>query len=175
MLKLIKGFKVLVRGANFIGILFLIPLMIIATLDVVMRGLFNHPIGGGLEMSQFIMVVIIWLTIARTTQKKGHIAMQFMESRLSTKALYFSDGMVKIVMVVMIVLVDWALLDCMVAAYQSGETTDVLKWPIYPALGVMFFGGVLTAFELLAELYTMLSAKNGNGELTGLADIPGGE
>lgn len=161
MMKFIRVVQLSSQVANRIGIFFLIPLMLTTTLDVIMRGIFNLPISGGLEMSQFMMVIIIWFTMAMTAQKKGHVAMQFIESRLSKKAIYFGDCMVLIVMIITMILVDWALLERMLAAYENGETTDVLAWPIYPALGVMLLGGILMVLELIAELWASLYIKNG--------------
>jgi TRAP-type C4-dicarboxylate transport system permease small subunit len=159
MQKLIRKVQLISRTANLIGILFLIPLMLTTTVDVTMRGLFNLPVSGGLEMSQFMMVIIIWLTMAATTQKKGHVALQFIESKLSSKALHFSDCIVLVSMLVTMVLVNWALYMRMTSAFRNGETTDVLGWPIYPAVAIMFLGGLLVTLELLAELYNKLFSE----------------
>jgi TRAP-type C4-dicarboxylate transport system permease small subunit len=160
MIKLVRAIQSASRIANLVGVLLLVPLMLITTTDVILRLFFNAPVRGGLEMSQFVMVAIIWLTMAMTMQKKGHISMELLESRLSKKVLYYSDMVIYVVLLLTMVIVDWALCERMISSYAQGETTDVLQWPIYPALLIMLIGGALLVLEVAAELYLLLTRRD---------------
>jgi TRAP-type transport system small permease protein len=159
------------RVTNWAGVFCLIPLMLTTTIDVVLRYFFNRPIRGGLEISQLIMLVVIWLGMAMTTQKKGHIAMQLLESRLSKKTLYYSDMMIRAVMIITMFLLNWAVFRRMVDSYAEMETTDVLHFPLYPALLVMLIGGILVVLELIAELILMKIGGEESGKATESADL----
>ena len=49
------------------------------------RGFFNKPIAGTFELSEYMLAVIILLGAAYTQQVKGHVAVDFLTSRFSTK------------------------------------------------------------------------------------------
>ncbi len=74
-----------IRFVATIGMVFVPPLMLITTADVVGRGFFNKPIAGTFELSEYMLAVIILLGAAYTQQVKGHVAVDFLTSRFSTK------------------------------------------------------------------------------------------
>src|SRR4030043_2434538 len=65
-----------------VGAWFLIPLMIITAVDVVSRDVFNHPIPGTVELSQYMLAVFILLGLAYTHQVKAHGGVSVVTSRL---------------------------------------------------------------------------------------------
>jgi TRAP-type transport system small permease protein len=74
------------RWVAGIGACFLIPLMLITAADVVGRDVFNHPIPGVIELSQYLLAVSILLGLAYTQQMKGYVGVSMLISRLSTRA-----------------------------------------------------------------------------------------
>ena len=96
-LKILRSFvERTIRFVATIGMVFVLPLMLITTADVVGRGFFNKPIAGTFELSEYMLAVIILLGAAYTQQVKGHVAVDFLTSRFSTKtqALCQSIGVV---------------------------------------------------------------------------------
>ena len=61
---------------------FVIPLMLITTGDVIGRGFFNKPIAGTFELSEYMLAIIILLGAAYTQQVKGHVAVDFLTSQI---------------------------------------------------------------------------------------------
>ena len=85
-LKVMRSFvERTIRFVATIGMVFVLPLMLITTADVVGRGFFNKPIAGTFELSEYMLAVIILLGAAYTQQVKGHVAVDFLTSRFSTK------------------------------------------------------------------------------------------
>src|SRR5512139_3185375 len=68
-----------------IGAFFLIPLMLITAADVVARDVFNRPVPGTVELSQYMLGVFILLGIAYTQQEKGNVAVTMLISKLSPR------------------------------------------------------------------------------------------
>src|SRR5512137_1276622 len=74
------------RWVAGVGACFLIPLMLITAADVVGRDVFDHPIPGVIELSQYLLAVSILLGLAYTQQIKGHVEVSMLTSRLSAGA-----------------------------------------------------------------------------------------
>ena len=70
---------------------FVLPLMLITTADVVGRGFFNKPIAGTFELSEYMLAVIILLGAAYTQQVKGHVAVDFLTSRFSRGQRHYAS------------------------------------------------------------------------------------
>ena len=66
-----------------VGAVFLIPLMLLTSGEVIGRNLFNRPIAGTVELSEYLLAVFILLGVAYTQQVKGHVAVSVFVSRLS--------------------------------------------------------------------------------------------
>ncbi len=52
--------------------------MLITTGDVITRSFFNKPIPGTLELSEYMLSIIILLGAAYTQQVKGHVGVDFL-------------------------------------------------------------------------------------------------
>src|SRR4030067_3071053 len=82
------GIQKMNRFIAGVGAWFLIPLMIITAVDVVGRDVFNHPIPGTVELSQYLLAVFILLGFAYAHQVKAHVAVSIITSRLSQNAQF---------------------------------------------------------------------------------------
>lgn len=70
------------RGFAFAGMFLLIPMMLLTTVDVSARSIFNHPITGAYELSSYLLAVFILLGIAYTYQVGGHVQINMFTQRL---------------------------------------------------------------------------------------------
>ena len=71
------------RWISGLGAFFLIPLMLSTTADVLSRDLFNHPIPGAVELSEYLLSIFILLGLAYAQQAKAHVGVSLFTSRLS--------------------------------------------------------------------------------------------
>ncbi|MFZ2799540.1 MAG: TRAP transporter small permease subunit, partial [Syntrophorhabdus sp.] len=85
----LEGFKRVIRRITYsvcaVGMFLAIPLMLITTSDVISRGFFNKPIPGTLELSEYMLSIIILLGAAYTQQVKGHVGVDFLTKRFSKR------------------------------------------------------------------------------------------
>ena len=58
----------------------------LTAVDVVGRNLFNHPIPGTVELSQYMLAIFILLGLAYAQQMKAHVAVSIFTSRLPHRA-----------------------------------------------------------------------------------------
>ena len=58
-------------------------MMLHITVDVVLRYFFNRPIKGSYEVVEFMLVLLVYLGLAYTQTKKGHVSVTLFTAKLS--------------------------------------------------------------------------------------------
>jgi TRAP-type transport system small permease protein len=75
-----------VAGAvNRIGVFFALVMMVLTTADVVLRYLFNSPITGVFELTEFMMLILVGFGLAYTQLKKDNIYVEILANRFSAR------------------------------------------------------------------------------------------
>jgi TRAP-type C4-dicarboxylate transport system permease small subunit len=67
---------------NRIGVFFALIMMVLTTADVVLRYLFNSPIRGVFELTEFMMLIMVGFGLAYTQLKKDNIFVEIVAERL---------------------------------------------------------------------------------------------
>jgi len=144
-----KGIQKVNRFIAGVGAWCLIPLMVITAVDVMSRDIFNRPIPGTVELSQYMLAVFILLGLAYTQQVKAHVAVSLFTSRLSNP-LQLTFNIISILL---------CLLISFIIAWQGwvvgiGEKTvsDMLRVPQYPFRILVAVAAFLVCLELLIDL-----------------------
>ena len=71
---------------SYIGMFFLIPMMLLTTGDVIGRAIWSRAIPGIVELSRYMLAVFILLGVAYTQQVKGHVRVSMISSLLPARA-----------------------------------------------------------------------------------------
>ncbi len=144
-----KGVQKVNRFIAGVGAWCLIPLMVITAVDVMSRDIFNRPIPGTVELSQYMLAVFILLGLAYTQQVKAHVAVSLFTSRLSNP-VQLTFNIISILL---------CLFLSFIIAWQGwmvgiGEKTvsDMLRVPQYPFRILVAVAALLVCLELLIDL-----------------------
>lgn len=145
--------KYVLQKINFyfasIGMVFLMPLMLLSTTDVLLRGLFSYNLAGVRELTTYLMAVIILSGIAYTYQVRGHAAITFLLDRMPVIAKSITKillGLLNIITVIFIIWGGWNL------AMQSTVVSDVLRISSTPFRILVFIAGIALLIEVLIDL-----------------------
>ncbi len=137
-----------------VSMLILLPMMLLTSATVIGRGIFNRPILGAVELSSYMLSVVILLGIAYTQQVKGHPIVTLVTSRLPTRvqgALEVVTYFLSVAIVVVIIYIGWQ------ATFDYGHTTsDVLRIQQFPFRLMVPLGMLLLLFELVIDLFTAI-------------------
>jgi TRAP-type C4-dicarboxylate transport system permease small subunit len=148
------GVKSGIRRLNYlvcaIGMATIIPLMLLTFADVLLRGVFNKPIPGTFELSQYILAVFILLGAAYTQQVKGHVGVNFITSRLSPRSRAICEILTTLLSLFIIAVVVW---QGWVEGITEKAVSDQLRIPQYPFRVLVAVGGFLLWLELLIDLF----------------------
>ena len=144
-----EGIQKLNRGISAVGACFLVPLMLITAGDVVGRDLFNHPIPGVVELSQYMLSVFILLGLAYAHQVRAHVAVSVFTSRLSRRAQQVLKMIMTLVGVFIFSILSWQGL---VVGVEERTVSDMLRVPQYPFRILVSVAAFLVCLEHLIDL-----------------------
>ncbi len=148
-----KGIHRAAYWGGVAGLAFLIPLMVLTSMDVVSRAIFSKPIPGSIELSQYMLSVFVLLGAAYTQQVKGHVAVQFLTSRLSLRRRLCCRAAVNGLALFIVTILVWQGL---MIGLEEKAVSDMLRIPQAPFRLLVALGGALLWLELLVDLVTAL-------------------
>ena len=155
----------IIRAFNYytcmVGMLFLLPLMLLTTSDVLLRALFGKPIPGTFELSEYLLSVSILLGAAYTQQVKGHVGVDFVLKRLGPKAKAFSEAITGLLCMIVIGLLAWQGL---LRALEETTVSDMLRVPQAPFRFLVFVAGVGLFLEFVLQVIESISRLLGGNK-----------
>lgn len=137
---------------SMLGMVLLITLMLIGTVDVLGRYLFDSPIKGAYEISELLLAGIVFFGIAYALSIDGHV-------KVNTLMLKLNPRMRRVISIVMsslalsiFILISW---QGTMLAYKSWTTyrmIDVIDLPIAPFQLLVPIGCLAVCFELILQI-----------------------
>jgi TRAP-type C4-dicarboxylate transport system permease small subunit len=147
--KIKKGIQAVNRFIARVSGVFLISLMIITAVDVVGRDVFNHPIPGTVELSQYMLSVFILLGFAYAHQVKAHVAVSILTSRLSQNAQFILNLITTLMGLFIFSILAWQGL---LVGVEERTVSDMLRIPQYPFRILVAVAAFLVCLELLVDV-----------------------
>lgn len=139
------------KMVNAIACVFLLAMMAMIFSEVFMRYIFNSPIDGALEMVEFMMGLMISLSLAYTGMQKSHISVELLVSHFPERIQALLDVFHFLVCAAFFFLLCWkTALQAMVWA-KSGVTSQVLLIPVYPFTWVLAICAALLGLVFLIQ------------------------
>ena len=128
-------------------------MMILITVDVTGRYLFNSPIPGTLEFTEFLMVFVVFLSMAYVQMRQRHIRVELLTRRLPKRV---EDGLAVVILVVAAVffaLLAWQSWLSAMSAFEYREASEgLIQIPIYPPKFAIPFGSAVMVVQLLRDM-----------------------
>ena len=144
--------------ADIVGRVVLAAMVIIVTLDVVLRYFFNRPISGSYELVEFMMVTLVYLGLAYTQTQKGHISVTLLTDKFSPGTMAVISTVTNLLCVGIFALITWR---CIVEAgvlKANGTSSGVLFIPNFPFMWIVAFGSALLSLVFFLEFTRSFSS-----------------
>lgn len=139
----------IIRFVATIGMIFVVPLMLITTGDVIGRGFFNKPIAGTFELSEYMLAVIILLGTAYTQHVKGHVAVDFLTTKFNKKTQLICQAFTLTLSLFIVTIVVWQGFKL---GIEETGVTDQLRIPRAPFKMLVGMGGLLLWLQILFDI-----------------------
>jgi len=145
------------RTMNRIGGGVLAVMMFLTATDVVLRYVFNRPITSAYELTEMMLSIVIIFGLAYVTLRKEHIRIDFIISRFSPRTQAITSCTATLLGLAIIVLITWQIFEYGVYLRNGGDTTAILKIPIFISAWIAALGMAIFAAASLVEFLEHLT------------------
>jgi TRAP-type C4-dicarboxylate transport system permease small subunit len=134
----------------------LFGMMAVTTVDVLGRYLFNSPLQGGYELTQLLMLSLVFAALPLITRRSEHITVGLFEQAFHGRARNLRDAIIAAVVVMGSAYLAWRLYVLAGRFSSFGDTTATSRIPLAPfayagamALALCSAAGLLLTIEAL--------------------------
>ena len=140
------------RLSGYIAGIVLFGMMMLTTIDVICRYFFNASILGVYEITEFMMLCVVFFSLSFAQKLKGHVAVNILVDRLSNKNRQIFDVCNFLISIIFLLLVAWMSSSQGIELFHSNRVSGNLTIPVYPFFFVLSLGCVAMALELIRDL-----------------------
>lgn len=151
-----RGTISIARGINGVGVTALTLLMLLTAVDVCLRYVFNRPITGSYELSEFMMAILVAFGLAYTAVHRGHINVDLLVTKTTLRSQAVINSVTALLSVGFFVLMTWRTMLYAEKLGADGYTSQSLAMPIYPFAYAVAFGCAILVLVLLIYLRDQL-------------------
>lgn len=144
------------RILNYVGMVILIVMMLITVADVFMRYIWNRPILGVFELTEYMMVPIVFFGWAWCAKKGGNVKVDLVVTRLEPSAQRALNIVTYFFSMVIIFVIAWQNLLESKEVWSVHKASDMLAVPAYPFYMVLTIGCFLLCLVLLLSLVQLI-------------------
>jgi TRAP-type C4-dicarboxylate transport system permease small subunit len=146
------AYGVLLHGFGIIAEVATLFMMLLVVANIIGRYLFNHPVTGTLEITESLLVIVIFLSVAMTQYDGGHIRVNIVTRRLPHR---WAQAATVVAMLAGALFFTWCAYATWLFAVQSWSFNEhewgTIVFPLYPMKFVVFAGISLLAFQFLLD------------------------
>ena len=151
--------KFLETASGLVAGLALFAIMVLTFLDVGGRKLLDHSITGSLEMSELLMVVVIFGALPLVSRRGEHVVFDSLDGFLPSAVQKIQRALVHLLCGVALIALGWLMWQTGQDFSSTGETTAQLKILKSPFIYGM---GLLCAFTGVIHLSLMFKEQQDN-------------
>lgn len=136
----------------YISMAAIFAIMVLVTLDVVLRNVTGRSIYGSMELSEFLQGIAVFFGIAATMRAGGHIAADFLVERLAPRTRMIIDLCMGLLSFALFALMTYALWTIATGPGSGREISSTLGIPTRPFRLLATFGIALLCYEILRQV-----------------------
>ena len=131
-----------VKGLAFVSCAGLLAMVVVTTVDVVLRKL-NLSVTGAYDIVKIAATITVAAALPYTTAIKGHVAIEFFFHKLGRRGRMVVDTLMRFGGMALFSLLAWGCVDYGNSLRQRGEVSMTLQLPVFWVPYVLAFSCVL--------------------------------
>lgn len=139
----------------YIGSISLFALMCLTAADVLGRYAFNRPITGVFEITEFLVLIVIFSFIGYTQSQKTHVAVDMLVNQFPKAIRFIIDLVNHVICLLLMGLITWMGIENAIELKEVGEATPNLGIPTYPFVIFLVLGCAVLCLEYLKDIIAM--------------------
>lgn len=132
----------------------LCAIVVLMVVDVVGRKLFDHPLLGGVELVEQLLLVSVYAAIPLVSRARGHINIELFDTFVPARLQSWRHALGEAFCGVLMVACAWLVAHHAVDTHQNGDTTTLLRislWPLEALVAVLLLMDGLSHFAAMRE------------------------
>jgi len=142
-----------------IGSVTLFAMMCLTVADILMRRLLNKSILGTVELTELMMVVMVFFTLGFTEMKDAHIKVDVFTNKLKRPARTLLDTITQFLACLLFAFMTVSVFRHAISIQRVGEVTQDLWIPKYPFLYLTSLGCAVLSIALFVRFLESLSER----------------
>lgn len=150
--RIIRVSKTVGWVCGFVSAISTVCLILLTVSDVFMRFFLSKPINGSFELTEYLMILIVFMAIPWATTRNAHVRVDLITGRFSrrTKATLYAISCLLSMGITW--LFAWYTLPEVLYARDIMFKSDMLDIPMYPFYFIIMVGFYILFFTLIAAL-----------------------
>jgi TRAP-type C4-dicarboxylate transport system permease small subunit len=129
-------------------------MMTLTFVDVVLRYVFNRPLRGGFEVTELLLLVLIFAGLPLVTHANEHVTMDLIDRWLSARVRSLWSRVMEAVSAALMFVLTWFMWIKATRIAGYGDTTDVLRIAVGP---FVYFMVAMILLSGLIHLYRAIA------------------
>jgi TRAP-type C4-dicarboxylate transport system permease small subunit len=132
-------------------------IIIVVCVDVAGRFFFNAPLHGGVEVSELLMVVLVFFGLAAAQQQRQNYSIELLTRHLPDWAQKLLELLGYATCLAIVLLLAWPSSKQAMMSYERGEAGfGIMPFPLWPARILLAIGLWLLAVQFACDIYRFL-------------------
>ena len=149
--KYLKATDALGRFCGIVGVIMMVLLVLLTVADVFLRFFFNSPILGSFELTEYLLVVIVFFAIPWATQEDINVRVDLFTGKLRGRNQAKVYAVSCVLSIVITFILGWYTVPQAKYIYDLNVESDMLKIPSYPFYFLVAIGFFFLFFILIAR------------------------
>lgn len=138
---------------------FLLIMFLVTLAEVLFRFVWR-PIAGSYELIAFLGGLVIGFSIPYTSQKDGHVRVDFLINRMTISRKAVMDTTTRVMAMLFFILAGSSLVYMGTDLRSSHEVSQTLKLPYYPVAFGLGFSFLIQAWQFLLDIVLIYGGSN---------------
>ena len=151
--------RVFSRFLSYIGNAAIAAMMLLTAADVCGRYFFNAPVLGAYEITEYLMMIMVFSFLAFAQSQNAHISVDIVFDRLPPKVRFALERLNHLICLVMLGLVTYMGVHRVLDIIKSGASSTLLKIPDYPFAIFMVIGCAAFCIEFFLDVFDLEKAE----------------
>ena len=140
----------------YIGAFSLFAMMCLTMADVGLRYIFNRPILGVFEITEFMVLILIFSFLGYTQARKSHVSVDLFMMLFPKRLKILIELFNHLACLAIMTLIAWMGVDKAVELMEAGEASPNLALPTYPFVFFLILGCVVMCVEFTKDIIMIL-------------------
>ena len=145
----------------YIGAFFLFAMMCLTMADVAGRYIFNTPILGAFELTEFIVLILIFSFLAYAQANKSHVSVDLFMMFLPKKLKFYIEIFNHFACLAIMILIARMGFEKALEMMETGVSSPNLALPTYPFVFFLFLGCAVMCIEFIRDIAMIFKNRKG--------------